>query len=278
MKTTYNLVRVIALATALGTATSSQAEERVVNFAVSDVKPRADVGLGSYVGAFGGITVLQDSDATLNASKVVPGLPGDFNLKDNNRIGPVGGIKAGFQFPMNPIGDSAFSYGFGAETEVFYAGYNYEGVAATSAALSGLPGTADTTYKTDLDLYIFSVNGLAKLQIWQFRPYVGAGVGAAYVQSRNATLKNPTALPGVPANGNVLAEDSQNDLQIALQGIAGGEFFVTHNFSIFAEYKMLVLPDLAFDYDDAAGKNSKVNIEFTPMALHLLTAGAKFYF
>jgi opacity protein-like surface antigen len=111
---------------------------------------------------------------------------------------------------------------------------------------------------------VFLLNGVVKFDLGRFRPYIGAGVGFAYVThdfgaqvgsghpvapnaqvintpsgqvERLATSNSANALNNAPAG--YFSFGSDNETTFAWQALAGVEFEVTPRWSIFTEYKAL---------------------------------------
>jgi opacity protein-like surface antigen len=87
------------------------------------------------------------------------------------------------------------------------------------------------------------------MHVGPIRPYIGGGAGIAIVDwetTRGVNLASPIAL-----SDNSNSDDT--DLVTAAQAFAGIDFFVSENWTLFAEYKFLYLdtPEIRDDARDA---------------------------
>ncbi len=241
---------------------------RAPQFRFDDVAPRTPA-IGLYAGAFGGASLAQVSGnerVDLNPGFPGAGLPTfPYNLGDS--IQPMAGIKLGYTWDMSQVpgyaGDpSAPKFLPTIEFESFYLGFQGSGNLNIPAGVvsPGLNG------RTRFDSAVFSVNGLMKFDLGHFRPYAGAGIGGAYLQSDNSRLTGN--VNGVP----VVLQGSADDWVLTTQGIAGMEVMVAQQWGIFAEYKFLVMLDPEFRY------NSRYTESFDYIGHHIVSGGFRYYF
>ncbi len=183
---------------------------------------------GAYFGMFGGADISQDADVVNQRGQ-------SFEL--DNETGWFGGIEFGYQwqtpFPVRP----AF------EVELFYLYNDFYADGNPSRAVEddsvrgethSAVAMANLILALDLSDYRDSVG-----PFWAgFHPYIGGGIGAAYVWQRNFTFDR---------GGSVRSSGSNGDVTFAYQLFAGVEFDVSDTLSLYAEYKWLVFDDLGDD-------------------------------
>jgi len=233
-------------------------------FRVEDVETRKSPS-GLNIALFGGATVDQSTDAAEDINPTFgPGIP-EFDYNPKSKIGGLGGIKIGYTWDpaLNPnyVDEGAVKLMPAIEAEAFYLGYQPSGSVNTSALVPGSSGSA----KSDIDSAIFSVNGLMKFEIGIFRPYIGAGVGGAYMSASKAAFNISGPVP-VNFNGG-----NAEEFVLAAQAIAGLEITLTQNWALFGEYKFLYLNDPKFDFDGYTE-------HFDYIGHQIVSAGVRYYF
>lgn len=230
-------------------------ETPMPTFRVEDLEPRKSPS-GLNVAIFGGASVNQVEEASIASGPVA-----NQTYHPKDVIGGVGGIKIGYTW------DPALNAGYvdeggvklmpAIEAEAFYLGWDTDG---NVNAAGGFP--AGTRAKTTIDSAVFSVNGLMKFEIDRFRPYIGMGIGFAYLDSSNGSLSTPpTAFSGA----------GDTDVVLAAQGIAGLEICLVDNWTIFGEYKFLYLNDPTFKY-------SNYTENYNYIGHNIVSAGLRYYF
>jgi opacity protein-like surface antigen len=238
----------------------------------TDVSPRTEYATGGTVAVFGGANLLQSGD--LNVS--TPLLPGaSATLKTKNRLGGVAGIKAGYTWPgwgEGPGFDNAFGKSSSTpldghfkvlpafEYEFFRTGFNYK-------AGENFSGT-DVRFTADLTAYVLSVNPMVKFQMGFFRPYIGLGIGGAYLTASNAKA----SASGIGSTNLVGSDD---DIVLALQGIVGTEIFVAKNWALSLEYKNLNLINPSSTKDNGT---IPIHYKIDNLNQQILTGGLRVYF
>lgn len=220
------------------------------------VLPR-EYGTGAHVGVFGGANIAQTGDLDGDLGAV------HLTAKTKNQIGGVAGIRGGYTWPGFGSGsgfsdpsplpvDGGFAVLPSLEYEVFWTGLKYK---ANGTAPNGM----NFQFSSDVNTYVFSLDPKIGFQVGMFRPYIGFGVGGAYVSAEN---------PSLTVNGLTgTSTESNDDFCLALQGLAGVEVFVSKNWAVTIDYKYLDLVNPKF------GQVSSDNI-----GQHIVTAGVNFYF
>jgi opacity protein-like surface antigen len=223
---------------------------------------RGPDGTGMNIGLFGGAIAFQDG--TLNiTSGAVPGV--QVNGDTKSRLGGVAGIRFGYTWPhfLNDPNTNATGPDFlmpAVEEEFFWTGYNYK---ATDASF----GTG-SSLTADVNTLNFMVDPKLKFRIGAFRPYIGFGVGATYVDVGNAKLN-------IPGLGTGQLTGSSDDIDFSVQGLAGCEVFVAHNWAFSLDYKYQYIVDPTF-HGTFPGADVKYHLD--GLGGHLFTAGLNYYF
>lgn len=129
------------------------------------------------------------------------------------------GVGVGYQFNNYFRSDLTIDY----ETKAGATGY---------APCGGcVPAGSFSTEKADIDVWTVMLNGYVDLATWNnITPYVGAGIGAAYVNASNKTSFNP--------DGTSTSYDGSNgQWNFAWALMAGAEYAITPNWSVDAGYR-----------------------------------------
>ncbi len=239
---------------------------------------------GAEVAVFGGIDFLQSGpfkETYANGSASAVSWP-----TARTHDGEVFGAKVGYTWPAWGKGpgftsssvplevdeDSGPQLLPSVEAEFFYSNHKFEargpffgrgGVGAQSVDEGDL--------RASMREYVFTVNPVLRAQVWRFRPYVGAGIGGAIVQLQDATMQNAIPQTGVYSTLNTSPSD-QYTLCLATQFMAGSDFFVTRNISLFGEYKFLAL--ISPGFKGAGG----YNLQGDYYGENIATAGVRYHF
>lgn|GEM_PF-3536475 len=219
--------------------------------------------VGGYLAIFGGGNLAQDGEMGTQ------GMYSDtLNLK-NSQTGPVAGGKIGFTyapgwFNTTPstrlVSDSEFQLLPTIEAEYFYTQLEKLNFYKSDFAQTG----SSATYTTSPSAHVVSLNFLLKAQVHCFRPYIGAGIGGASLE----TAKTSQQIPGLGVN--IYGFDRIQGA-LALQAIAGSEIFLFQRFALYGEYKYLYLT--ANKFQDTSGGTYDLNF-----GQHLFVGGLKYYF
>ncbi|NJK92017.1 MAG: outer membrane beta-barrel protein [Blastochloris sp.] len=232
----------------------------------STVEPRTSEDR-TYVALFGGASVDQNTSGRVDLNPTLAGL-GVFNFNDDTDLGYAAGMKVGRTFSRFSLGGSEkpapeqFHFLGAVEGELFYNKFGTDGEVEDD-----FPAGAVTTASTDINMVVTSFNGVLRAQYKWFRPYIGLGIGFAYLWTDNAelTIVNPVPPPG-PAN----LQQSSEDIVMAAQGLAGVEFQLAEDWGLLLEYKYLYLHDPTL-------KNGGFAIDFDYIGQSFVSAGLKFY-
>lgn len=236
-------------------------------FRVEDLETRRSPS-GLNVAIFGGATVDQATEGDMDVNPTFGGGIPSFPYDTKSKVGGVGGIKIGYtwdpELNANYVDEGGVKLMPAIEAEAFYLGYSPDGNVNVSGAL--VPAGTSARAQSDMDSAIFSINGLMKFEIGHFRPYIGFGVGGAYLSASNASLTIDTV--GTLNGGNA------NDFVFAAQAIGGLEVTLTNNWALFAEYKFLYLHEPSFDYGGATPYEE--NYDY--IGHQIVSAGLRYYF
>jgi len=241
--------------------TTDQTQTTVQNTAYRvTAAPRA-YATGVEVAVFGGVDLAQEGNMTGHGAA----FPGSLSFDPSDRIGGVFGAKLGYTWPGWRKGpgfdgdttrqvDDHFTLLPSIEYEFLYLNRELDGQAAGGERVD-----------TDFTASVFSVNPILRAQYYMFRPYVGFGVGGAYLEAHGPEFVSP---------GGVVSRNSgtPDDIALALQAIAGTDVFITKHISLFGEYKFLNFLDPNF---------STPTVEFKAkdfISENLLTAGIRYHF
>ncbi|WP_299483194.1 outer membrane protein [uncultured Roseibium sp.] len=123
----------------------------------------------------------------------------------------------------------------------------------------------------DIDVWTTMVNAYIDIGTWnRITPYVGAGIGAAYVRTDNAASINPGQADGVYRGTN-------GEWNFAWALMAGAEYAVNNNFSIDAGYRYKDLGDAkTVLYDNVRTGQGRVHWE--DLTAHEFRLGARYTF
>lgn len=180
---------------------------------MSDARIRNADATGTYIAAFGGATLHQDFD-DLNADS-------DFGAMAGSKIGYDMGNK---EFPAFWGGDLGITTAM--ELEGFY---------------------LENSEDLELESFYFGINGVVRFDVLNngyLQPYVGAGIGGAYMELAGA-----------------------DDVVLAWQLLDGIQVDVGHGFGVFVEHKWLSAMDAEFN-------GTKMDWHHQ----HTLTGGVKYKF
>lgn len=219
----------ITLATASLAAATIQAGPMAP--AVMPSAPVPSYGVGSYFALQGGINAYQEYEGTERAS-----LGGtSVALEAKEKIGGFGGIKWGYGWDGNVVKPAL-------ELDAFYNGADYDVEARVAGSRVGsVTGRFDTG--------AFLINGLLRFDTGSsFLPYVGVGVGGWFGQVEDTRV----SISGV-GSARVSSGDTNGDL--ALQALAGCDWFFNPSTSLFLEYKYLNYFGVDLPSDDPLGQH-----------------------
>jgi opacity protein-like surface antigen len=230
---------------------------------VTAVQPRGEAATGWNASVYAGANFAQSAQirtTLFNTASV--------KYKESSKTGINLGAKLGYTFPFENFSFnqrlSGFQFTPGVEAEVSYLKSDLKG-RLTDADVGGFTGVSPTLLSSltplnaglKIDSAVFMMNWLGKMQIGSsFRPYIGAGVGMAYTHFESADLARIGTQLGTAGGVSVSPQHSSSSYVLAYQVLAGGEYFVARDWSLFGEYKYVVLDSfstLSFPVDTKVG-------------------------
>lgn len=190
-----------------------------------------------YVGVFGGVVKMMDGKDTVTIAGV------DVDFTKTNKTGYDAGLAAGYRFLCN----------FRAEIALSHILANADTLKGDGVKLSASGETQVTPLM--LNGY-YDITQLSNVIV----PYVGAGLGGAYVDENIKTA-------GVQ-------DWKGNDTVFAYQGIVGVGFRITPQLTASVDYRYLATEEASFDVSGSGGlATANDNI-----ANHIVNAGLTYYF
>lgn len=197
---------------------------------------------GYYFGAWAGANAVQDGTWLINGAKI----------RDRSVPWWGGGIKFGYTWPFSddPVTlsfeDGQFRVSGALEAEAFGVGSRLR------------PRVNGVKRKLDIDSAVFMLNFLIKGQTGRFQPYVGPGIGFAALFAHGYDMPART-------------DSSDEDISFAFQVLAGCDYFLYKEWSIFGEYRFLSFPE-------AELFNSPTDFEMESLNQHLFSLGLRHHF
>jgi opacity protein-like surface antigen len=199
-------------------------------------------GAGPYVAFQAGVNahqnIVDDADRDFDNIR--------FSFEDNSDVGFFVGAKAGYVFGTGMIRPTveldAFYNRFDADVDV------KSDLGGDGASLGG-----------DVDSGAFLANFLIRFDFGRFQPYVGAGLGVHITE-----LSDPT----VTIDGVTFEGDGGSTTDFAWQIVAGADYYLNEDLSIFLEYKYLT-------YE---GTGSSAGIIEDSIDQHLVGLGLRWHF
>lgn len=239
-------------------------------------------GRGSYLGVFGGAGSSMGSSVQQVGTVITPTKRiSDINVNANGFNGSAGasiaGIKLGYEWGAWGLMNSGWSLRPAAELEGIYLSNNSDGV------LNIMPAALGTQYVTlPMSAKIVLVNAVLSMKT-PFSdiliPYIGGGVGRAWLSVNGSNSTNPTE-PGINHfNSNPDASTSA----LALQAKAGIRGQINKNWAIFTEYRYLSIQSSSYtfgetNYPGVHLPTTSWNVNVGRQAYNLVTAGIEFSF
>jgi len=228
-----------------GTQTKQPA---VNNNYLVNARPRSPA-TGYSVAVYGGINV-----ATQDELESIGGV----NVSSSSEIAPMVGLKFGHiwaftdepieQFELETGSNGGIRLSGGLEADAFYLRNDTKINSSTNSD------------KVEMNMGFLMVNATLQAQWGKFRLYGGPGVGGAIINASN-----------YGANGTPDFSYESTQVRLAFQGLGGLDYFVTPEWSIFGEYKYLLVNGLGLS-------NGATEADFGQMGQHILAVGVRKHF
>ena len=233
---------------------------------------------GNYAAVWGGANLFQQADPSVKDNYGL-GIKAGLDLKDamnfavGAKIGHIWDLD-GLKFygeksslKLMPSVEGEFIYTQNNGSKLQWNGTLTDGVDTVSGELN---------QKYDMSIYALTVNPILRVQWGMFRPYIGFGIGGAYLNAENKGINGKGTINGSPASGEVWSGGgSESEVVFCFQGIAGTDIFLNDRWSVFVEYKYLGLVGLEFD--KAIGGNATYEMGDI-YGNHLAVVGIKFHY
>jgi opacity protein-like surface antigen len=225
MKKTLTLLLTAAAAASATAGTTTTDYSKQIQTPVTETL----IGMGWYVAPFGGGNVAQ-SDSVDNARVHAFGTTYDAHASLGRSVGFVLGLKGGYVF------DTHSWFLPAVELEGFYDNVDVK--------LNGYAGDATGHVKATMQSGNYLLNVYGKFNLGRFRPYIGAGAGAAYIYgsdfSGDLDIAGHSVVTFKSAADAAHYDHFRRDTwDFAWQAIGGADYYFTPKVSIFAEYKAL---------------------------------------
>ncbi|WP_305986893.1 outer membrane protein [Roseibium sp. MMSF_3544] len=135
----------------------------------------------------------------------------------------------------------------------------------------GCTGGGFSEEYTDVDVWTVMLNGYIDLGTWnRITPYVGAGIGAAYVRTNNTYSITPTI-------GRTDYDGQNGEWNFAWALMAGASYAVTNNWEIDAGYQYRDLGDAKTVKLHDAG-SGETRVEWDDLTAHEIRLGVRYNF
>ena len=221
-----------------------------------------------YVAVYGGANFSQNYGND-HASASIPGFGGGSAKGANSGDwGSVGGVKFGYEF-------RAWEYRKFHITPALEVEGLYLGSGLNSSYGINLKGTSFTSNShTNFNDAALFVNGILNFKNESmFTPYLGVGVGGEYVNADETHSQ-------LAADGATVGSGTNhaNDIDFAVQGIAGLNARLNEHWSLFTEYKFIAVINPSLNYSNVAQTGTDYRFHPDYIGQHIVTAGVKYNF
>ena len=223
---------------AVAITTSAFAGETTYAPSKAVVAPLPVYGTGFYLGLQAGINAYQDFGGTRRFSLG----DSDISIEPKEKIGFVGGIKAGYVFGTGTVRPAI-------EADLYYNGVQGD----IDARVNG--NDVDFNAEAKLHSGAFMGNFLLRFAFDRFQPYLGGGLGGYYAESQDVEVR---------IGGRTFHGDGGSSSGFAWQLIGGADYYFTEKVSTFLEYKFL-------NYEDAGFSGDRID-------QHLVVLGMRWHF
>lgn len=242
----------------------------------------SSMGRGFYLGAFGGGgvsnngTIVQNGTAFLSSGALSVSAVG----KPTDSAAMVGGLHLGYEWPGWRLGKEGSGWGLlpAAELEGYYLGTTQSG--RLDNATPRIPGHAfDTTFP--LNMGVFLSNAVLTLDTpYGVHPYLGGGVGAAYVSVSGADSLQVT--PAEPGINHFNSDSNAASWALAAQAKTGLRFDIAPNWWLFTEYRLLYVGPTNYTFGSTVypthSRTTSWNVTLGSMYYNIAVAGVGFNF
>ncbi|MDR1305077.1 MAG: outer membrane beta-barrel protein [Verrucomicrobiales bacterium] len=213
----------------------------------AEAQPRAEVeyGADNYIAVLGGVNAFQDAAPSLKLTEGWQPRRAGLQLKD--RTGWAGGLKAGHTWQLADDGQRGL-LALSLEGEFIYSGVHDTklGARVSNYGFAGTTVSGEIYQQFNVDILALTVNPVLRLQLGRFSPYVGVGVGGAYVEAQHKGIYATGEIGGIKGTYGFdpTVGGSTDTVVFCFQVMAGADFYLSKEVSLFLEYKYLGLVGL----------------------------------
>ena len=229
------------VAVVLAAAASVNAGTPVVKQVVT-----GDIGLGPYIALQGGANVhtAVSHEYGKNTFGNVDTLSDRYQSKSSqsakSSIAGFAGVKLGYVFKTDALVRPAIELdSYWVQSKLTVRNYSKEVYNPYYNSNVNDVYTTETTTAGRANTFANMINGLAKFDLGSFQPYAGLGIGLATTGWSGNTKGVDTRNGDVTARYNASAFNESSSTYFAFQAIAGADYYVRNNLSVFTEYKFL---------------------------------------
>ena len=207
-----------------------------------------DIGIGPYIAVQGGANVhtAVSHNYGRNTFGNEPFLNDNYPSKtsetSNSSIAGYAGLKLGYVFNTKTLVRPALeldTYWVQSKLTTNY----YEKTVKNYSTYMNDPATdvyeQKLTASGRANTFATMVNAIGKVDLGSFQPYAGLGIGLATTGWSGTTKGVETTNGDVVGRYNQSAYNASSSTYFAFQAIAGADYYVMNNLSVFTEYKFL---------------------------------------
>lgn len=247
-----------------------------------DGKTAGSSGRGWYLGGFGGggisdqNKVIQNGTAFLSSGALSVSATGNAT----NDPAMVGGLHLGYEWAGWRLGKEGSNWGLlpAAELEGYYLG------TTRGAQLENItPRIPEHVFNTTfpMNMGVFLSNAVVTLRTpYNIHPYLGGGVGAAYVSVSGADSAQIN--PAEPGINHFNSNSNASSWALAAQAKAGFRMDITADWWIFTDYRLLYVGPTNYTFGNTVypthSQTTSWNVTFGSMYYNIVVAGLGFSF
>lgn len=201
---------------------------------------------GAYVGAFGGLgasiaTSMQQKGQVLNLPRPLP-INASGSTGSSTRVS-LGGVQLGYEWGRWDLGQSRWGLRPALELEGFYIGKH-----TLTGEMPVIPRALGTQYvSTPMTAGVVLANAILNIKTPysdKIFPYLGAGIGTAFLSIKDADSANPSE-PGI---NHFNSDPDASKSAFAMQLKAGIKGELRKNLYLFTEYRYLSIDATSYTF------------------------------
>ena len=225
---------------------------------------------GLYLGAFGGGGVSNNDGFNQRGTAFAPLGPISVNAvgSADSNTATIGGLHVGYEWPGWRLGKEGSGWGLlpAAELEGYYLGSTQSGQLTSNDIIP------NRRFKVSLpmDTGVFLTNAVLTLHTpYTVHPYIGGGVGAAFVSISGADSEQLN--PPEPGINHFNSNPDTSSWSFQAQAKAGFRAEIAEHWSLFAEYRFLYIAPTDYTFGETV---DPTHVPTSPWDVHF---GAMFY-